>query len=130
MSHHRHHISRDPSDGLYNLCHGNMNGGLRYDAARSVTGQNLDRYAGIVLTVIRQIDERSGYPVGELVRVHWVNFFKHFLSFPCPKQSFHEVVLRGDLAVIRGAVVLHDLEDLVPQPHGLIHIVDADINER
>ena len=55
-----------------------MHGGLRNDAAGAVAEQNLDRYAGIVLPVIFQIDERAGDTVGELIRVHWVYFFKHF----------------------------------------------------
>lgn len=51
-------------------------------------------------------------------------------SFPCTEQALHQIVLGRNLPVICAAVFLHDLENLIPEPHRLVHVVDADIDER
>ena len=47
-----------------------------------------------------------------------------------PEQTLHQIILGRNLPVIGAAVFLHDLEDLVPEPHRLVHVVDTDIDER
>ena len=49
---------------------------------------------------------------------------------PCPEQTLHQIILGRDLPVIRAAVFFHDLEDLVPEPHRLVHVINADVDER
>ena len=51
-------------------------------------------------------------------------------SFPCTEQAFHQAILRSCFAVFRAAVFFDDLEYFIPQPHGLIHVVDTDVDER
>lgn len=46
-------------------------------------------------------------------------------GFQSKKDSF-KVILRCRLAVFRAAVFFHDLEDLIPEPNRLVHVVDAD----
>src|SRR5699024_988592 len=61
---------------------------------------------------------------------HGFTFSTMALPLPCPEQSLHQIILGRTLPVIGAAVFFHDLEDFVPEPHRLVHIVDADIDER
>src|SRR5699024_1548594 len=61
---------------------------------------------------------------------HGVTFSNMASPLPCPEQPLHQIILGRYLPVIGAAVFLHDLEDLVPEPHRLVHVVDADINKR
>ena len=42
---------------------------------------------------------------------------------PCPEQTLHHIVLRGSPLEIHGAVFLHDLENLIPDLIGLLHVL-------
>src|SRR5699024_10897262 len=61
---------------------------------------------------------------------HGFTFSNMASPLPCPEQTLHQIILGRYLPVIGAAVFLHDLEDLVPEPHRLVHVVDADIDER
>ena len=73
----------------------------------------------------------AGDAVRHLIRVARIYFLKHGFTPSLPgadrsiKSSWEET-----LAVIGAAVFLHDLEDLVPEPHRRVHVVDADVDER
>lgn len=72
--------------------------------------------------------------VTKLIRMPSTNTFCCFISnhifllsdlfsSPCREQTFHYIVLRVNAAVFTGAVLLDDLENLHPQPVGLIHVI-------
>ena len=67
---------------------------------------------------------------------HWIVLgehldLTHLSALPGSEQPLHQIILRGRCAVvICRTVLLHNLKDLVPQPVSLIHILDADVNER
>ena len=46
------------------------------------------------------------------------------------ENSTDRVILRRRFAVFRAAVFFHDLEDLIPEPNRLVHVVDADVDKR
>ena len=61
---------------------------------------------------------------------HGFTFSNMTSPLPCPEQSLHQIILGRHLPVIGAAVFLHNLEDLVPEPHRLVHVVDADVDKR
>src|SRR5699024_8290060 len=61
---------------------------------------------------------------------HGFTFSNIALSFPRPQQTLHQIILRRNVPVIGAAIFLYDLEDLVPQPHRLVHVVDANVDKR
>src|SRR5699024_8416049 len=61
---------------------------------------------------------------------HGFTFSNMTSPLSCPEQTLHQIVLGRNLPVIGAAVFLYDLEYLVPEPHCLVHVVDADVDKR
>ena len=78
----QHHLAGDPVHRLSDLGSVELDGSLRDDVAGAVPDQHLDGDLRVRLLLVGQVDQRAGDPVGHLVRVAGVDFFKHFALSP------------------------------------------------
>ena len=92
---------------------------------RVLADENLHSNPGIFFFSVRRIHQSAGDTVRHLIRVARIYFLKHGFTPSLHEQSLIRSSWGRNLPVIGAAVFLHDLEDLVPEPHRLVHVINA-----